>query len=124
MKKKISMASLKAAGYSLMNPPVPASDYYPTYLILKAKCATKTKAEKAKAREKKKASRDTLTPEEMALIREKRRAKRQRYRDNMTARYSKKSALHAIPKEAKASGKTVAQLIIESWSRTCDQPPP
>ncbi len=115
MKKKISIAELKSAGYSLINPPVPASDYYPAYLALKAKCADKTKAQKAEALKKKQAARGILTTEERALIREKRRAKRQRYRDNMVAKYTKKSALHAVPKEAKATGKTVAQLIIESW---------
>lgn len=115
--KKISIASLKAAGYSLMNPPVPASDYYPAYLTLKAKSATKTKAEKIRAHQKKKASRNILTPEEIELIREKRRAKRQRYRDNMVTKYSKKSNSHDLPQKAKATGKTVAQLIVEAWDK-------
>ena len=115
MTKKKSMAALKAAGYSMMNPPVPASDYYPAYLILKAKCAGYGRAEKAQKWKQKKASRDILTNEEMEAIREKRRAKRKQYRDNMMERFSKKSELHDLPSQAKMRGKTVTQLIVESW---------
>jgi hypothetical protein len=115
MSKKSDIAALKKAGYSLLNPPDPRSDYYAAYLTLRDDADGKVKKRKGK-----RASKLCLDSETIQVIMEDRKARRierkRRYRANMIERYSKKSGLHSLESKAKITGKTVAQLIVESWS--------
>lgn len=111
MSKKADIAALKKAGYSLLNPPDPRSDYYPSYLLLVDKPVKKKKT--WRNRKNKKAA--PLTPEQIADRKERRRIRNRRRRVAMVERYANKSQMHSFDKESKATGKTIAQLIVESW---------